>query len=289
MKLGMNMLLWSTDVTGQEFLPVFEMLRDAGHEGIEVPVFSGADPGALERLGERLGGLGLASLGVTACAPGDSPISPDAAVRARTLEALKAAIDGCAALGAKSLCGPIEAPLGVFSGSAPTDDERARSVEYLHAAAEHAATSDVTLVVEYLNRFEMYLVNCAADAADLVRAVDHPNCRLMYDTFHAHIEEKDPRAALHECADVLVHVHASENDRGTPGTGQVAWDTTFTALHELGYDDWIVIEAFGDALPELAAATKIWRRTYSSEEQLARDGAAFLKERWAATTRGSRR
>ena len=50
---------------------------------------------------------------------------------------------------------------------------------------------------------------------------------MMYDTFHAHIEEKDPRAALQDCADVLVHVHVSENDRGTPGTGQVAWDETF--------------------------------------------------------------
>ena len=52
----------------------------------------------------------------------------------------------------------------------------------------------------------------------------------MYDTFHAHIEEKDPRAAIRECADVLVHFHASENDRGTPGAGQVAWDATLGAL-----------------------------------------------------------
>jgi D-psicose/D-tagatose/L-ribulose 3-epimerase len=154
-------------------------------------------------------------------------------------------------------------------------------VECLRAAAEHAATHDVTLAIEYLNRFEMYLVNCAQDAAALVREVDHPNCRLMYDTFHAHIEEKDPRAALHDCRDVLVHVHASENDRGTPGAGQVAWDTTFTALKEIGYDGWIVIEAFGDALPDLAAATKIWRRMFESEEQLARDGAAFIRDRWS--------
>jgi len=140
----------------------------------------------------------------------------------------------------------------------------------------------VTIVVEYLNRFEMYLINCAADAAALVREVDHPNCRLMYDTFHAHIEEKDPRAALQDCRDVLVHVHASENDRGTPGTGQVAWDETFAALKEIGYDGWIVIEAFGDALPDLAAATKIWRRMFESEEQLARDGGAFIRDRWSS-------
>jgi D-psicose/D-tagatose/L-ribulose 3-epimerase len=101
----------------------------------------------------------------------------------------------------------------------------------------------------------------------------------MYDTFHAHIEEADPRAALSACADVLVHFHASENHRGTPGSGQVDWDTTFAGLAEIGYDGWVVVEAFGDSLPELAAATKVWRRTFTSEEQLARDGAAFLRPR----------
>ncbi len=78
---------------------------------------------------------------------------------------------------------------------------------------------------------------------------------------------------------MLVHVHAAENHRGTPGSGQVDWDATFAALAEIGYDGWVVIEAFGDSLPELAAATKVWRKTFSNEEQLARDGAAFLRSR----------
>ncbi|MFZ1879058.1 MAG: sugar phosphate isomerase/epimerase family protein [Gaiellaceae bacterium] len=277
-KLGMNMLLWSTDVSGPEHDSTFEMLLDAGYDGVEIPIFDD-EVDKYERLGERLGELGLTALGVTARTADTSPISSDPEVRARGLEATSSAVDACAVLGARTLCGPIEAPLGEFSGSAPTADERKRSVESLRAAAEYAATRDVTLVVEYLNRFEMYLVNCAADAAALVREVDHPNCRLMYDTFHAHIEEADPRAALRACADVLVHFHASENHRGTPGSGQVDWDTTFAGLAEIDYDGWVVVEAFGDSLPELAAATKVWRRTFTSEEQLARDGAAFLRPR----------
>ena len=278
MKLGMNMLLWSTDVTGAEHDTTYEMLVDAGYDGVEIPIFD-APAEAYAPLGERLRDLGLETLGIAARGGDDSPISPDAEVRARGLAATKAAVDACAALGAPTLAGPLAAPLGTFSGLAPTEDEWQRSVESLRAAADYAASRDVTIVVEYLNRFELYLINCARDAARLVREVDHPNCRLMYDTFHAHIEETDPRAALHECADVMVHFHASENDRGTPGTGQVDWDTTFAALGEIGFDGWVVIEAFGDALPELAAATKVWRRTFESEEQLARDGAAFLRGR----------
>jgi D-psicose/D-tagatose/L-ribulose 3-epimerase len=278
MRLGMNMLLWSTDVTGSEHDATFEMLADAGYDGVEIPIFDG-EIEKYERLGRRLDDLGLAALAVTARSEDDSPISADPAVRAHGRDATRSAIDACAALGASLLCGPVQAPLGVFSGAAPTADERARAVEGLRAAAEHAATCGVTVALEYLNRFEMYLVTSAADAAALVREIDHPNCRMMYDTFHAHIEEKDPRAAIRECADVLAHVHLSENDRSTPGAGQVDWDTTFAALDEIGYDAWVVIEAFGDALPELAGATKIWRRMFESEEQLARDGAAFVRGR----------
>lgn len=277
-KLGMNMLLWSTDVTGPEHDATFELLREIGYDGVEIPIFD-SEVDKYGRLGRRLEELGLAALGVGARSEEDSPISANAEVRARGLAATMAAVDACAALGAHTLCGPLEAPLGFFSGAGPTPEERERSVESLRAAAEYAATRDVTIVIEYLNRFEMYLVNCAEDAAALVRDVDHPNCRLMYDTFHAHIEEADPRAALQSCADVLVHFHASENNRGTPGSGQVDWDTTFDALGEIGYDGWVVIEAFGDSLPDLAAATKVWRRTFTSEEQLARDGAAFIRPR----------
>jgi D-psicose/D-tagatose/L-ribulose 3-epimerase len=103
----------------------------------------------------------------------------------------------------------------------------------------------------------------------------------MYDTFHANIEEKSISAAIRAVAPVLCHVHISENDRSTPGQGNVRWAENFDTLKEIGYDGWLTIEAFGMALPELVAATKIWRRMYQSEEQLARDGLAFMKSQFA--------
>jgi D-psicose/D-tagatose/L-ribulose 3-epimerase len=101
---------------------------------------------------------------------------------------------------------------------------------------------------------------------------------MMYDTFHSNIEEKNIAEAIRSCQDVLTHVHISENDRSTPGTGNVNWQENFDTLMEVGYDGWMVVEAFGLALPEIAAATKIWRRMYDSEEQLARDALAFMKQ-----------
>ena len=119
----------------------------------------------------------------------------------------------------------------------------------LRQAAEHAAQAKVQLGIEYLNRFECYFLTTAADAVELVKAVNHPSFKTMYDTFHAHIEEKSQAGPIRTVAPCFGHVHISENDRGTPGTGQVRWDETFKALKEVEYDGWMVIEAFGRALP----------------------------------------
>jgi len=111
--------------------------------------------------------------------------------------------------------------------------------------------------------------------------------RMMYDTFHANIEEKDVSQAIRAAAPWTVLVHVSENDRSIPGTGHVHWEETFDALHAAGYDGWMVVEAFGLALPNIVAATKIWRRMFPTEDRLAVDALAFMKaqvgRRWPAT------
>jgi D-psicose/D-tagatose/L-ribulose 3-epimerase len=79
---------------------------------------------------------------------------------------------------------------------------------------------------------------------------------------------------------VINHFHVSANDRGIPGEDHIDWKGTFSALHAIGYDGWVVVEAFGDALPGLAAATKIWRKMFRSNEQLMRDSIAFVRKQW---------
>jgi D-psicose/D-tagatose/L-ribulose 3-epimerase len=140
------------------------------------------------------------------------------------------------------------------------------------------------LGIEYLNRFECYLLNTAAAGARFCGDVGHPSCKMMYDTFHSHIEEKSVPEAIRALKDCLVHVHISENDRSTPGQGNIRWDENFDTLREIGYDNLMVVEAFGLALDKLIPATKIWRRMYESETQLATDALNFMKaevaKRW---------
>lgn len=277
MKYGMNLLLWTSDVSDALF-PILELLKKQGWDGVELPIFD-LDPVKFRAVGDKLKSLGLASTGVTVCSNEANPISDSATIRQAGLDHIKRSVDMCQLAGATHLCGPIHSALGAFSGSGPTADEWARAKDILHQAAEHAQQANVTLVVEYLNRFECYFLNSAADATRFVQEVNHPALRTMYDTFHANIEEKCLATAIRTIAPVMAHVHISENDRSTPGEGHVDWDTTFKTLKEVQYDGWLTVEAFGLALPALAAATKIWRRMYVNEETLAANALKFMKSR----------
>jgi D-psicose/D-tagatose/L-ribulose 3-epimerase len=280
MKYGMNLLLWTTNVEPSHD-SILEKLKEWGYDGVEVPIFQ-MEEASWKRLAKKLDSLSLERTLVTVSGPDANPISSDAAIRKAAVERLKRAVDMCGICSSKMLAGPFHSAIGEFTGQGPTHDEWNRAKDVLSQVADHAKQSGVTLVLEYLNRFECYLLNCVADSVKLVREINHPNVRTMYDTFHANIEEKDVAKAIRECAPYMAHVHISENDRSTPGEGLVDWDTTFKTLKEVKYDGWLMVEAFGLALPDLAAATKIWRRMFPSEEHVAREALRFMKTRWAS-------
>jgi len=280
MKYGMNLLLWTTHVT-HELFPLLAKLKQAGFDGVELPLFQG-DEAHYKRIGQELKNLGLGCTAVCICTAEANPVSPDPAIRKTASEHLNWAIGMTGVLGGTTLAGPYHSALGVFTGTGPTADEKKHAADVLRGAAEEAKKHNVMLTVEYLNRFECYFLTTAVDARALVKQVNHPHFRMMYDTFHAHIEEKNATQTILGAADSIAHVHISENDRGTPGTGQVNWNETFRALKQIKYDGWLTIEAFGRALPDLAAATKIWRDLFPSAEEVYTKGLKFMKEMWTA-------
>ena len=117
---------------------------------------------------------------------------------------------------------------------------------------------------------------------DHLDVIDHPNIRAMYDTFHCNIEEQDPIAAFTKSHHHIAHIHVSENDRGVPGRGNIPWAETFRTIKASGYDDWLTIEAFGRGLPDLAAATKVWRDFAESPQAVYREGYRHIRDGWGA-------
>jgi D-psicose/D-tagatose/L-ribulose 3-epimerase len=278
MKFGFNLLLWTPHVTA-EHLPIIRALKKEGYDGVEFPIFDGT-PDHYARLGSELDNLGLGRSVVSVMGPGNNPLSPDKVQQAAALTRAKWLIDCSAALGADIVAGPVHSELGYFSGNAATSQERQRGVSFHKRVGDYAARKNIRLAVEALNRFECYLLNTMEQLADHLDHVDHPHVKAMYDTFHANIEEKDPVAAIKTIKRHLIHVHISESDRGTPGRGHVPWAATYEALKAARYDGWMTIEAFGRALPELAAATRVWRDFFPNREQVYREGLKNMHQGW---------
>lgn len=278
MKTSMNMLLWTPDM-GPEHFPILADLKAAGFDGVEFTLNPSRDEAHFAAIRAELDRLGLERTAINAPMPDQNPIHPDAAVRANGVEHLKWCVRQAAEMGCRVLGGPLHSAYGVKTGAPPTADEKAWCAAAMRAAAEEAEGAGVTIACEYLNRFESYFLSTAADALALVRSVDHPNFKMLWDTHHAHIEEKNIAGAIAACGDAIAHVHVSENDRGTPGSGQVAWQETFTALKAAGYDGWLTIEAFSRSDVAFANAIGVWRE-FDAPRDVYEQGLAFMQRSW---------
>lgn len=279
MKLGIN-LLCLTDFVTEDHLPVLRRIKELGYDGVEIPILSG-DPGHYSWLAHQLDEIGLEPCATAIVpTPDVSPISADADTRARGRGHLNWALDCAIALGAQSLGGPMHAPIGHFTGSGPTESELNHGAEAHRELAQRAENNGLYISLEPLNRFETYFLNTTTQCRDYALRVDHPAFRIMYDTFHANIEDGDQVAAFQTIAPHVGIVHVSENDRGIPGRGHIEFASIFKAIRASGYDGWLTLEAFGAGLPGIAAATRVWRPLFPDHETLFTQSAAFIRKTW---------
>ncbi len=274
MKIGMNMLLWTNHVTEQHF-SIVDKLKQTGYDGIELFLGEG-DVSHYSKLGNHFSDIDMGVTAVASLAPEENIASPDQKTREAGLDKLKWSIDVGAAANVEVICGPFHSSFAYFTRQPPTQEERQRSIEMLQKAAEYAESANIVLAPEALNRFECYLYNTMADLRTLAEQVNHSSLGAMYDTHHGNIEEKSQSGAIKTIAPYLRHVHISENDRGTPGSGQVNWNEVFKTLKEIDYDGWLTIEAFSTIIPEFANAINVWR-DYSPSDEIYTKGLQFIK------------
>lgn len=275
MKFGVNTFIWSADF-GRAQMPLLPKIKSWGFDGIEVPIFRPGEFAAAE----IRAGVEAHALECTVCSvlvKGFSLISEDAGVRRATLAHMQDVIRSAADAGARILAGPLYCPVGFLPGRRRTQDEWTWAVEAYQQLGETLSAHGLTLAIEPLNRFETYFLNTAADAARLAADVNHPNVGILFDTFHANIEEKNIADGYRTIGRHVRHVHTCENDRGIPGSGHVEWDEVFRALHDIKYDGWLTIESFGFALGDLSAAAAIWRDIEKTPESIAIEGLKFLR------------
>ncbi|HTS57632.1 MAG TPA: sugar phosphate isomerase/epimerase family protein [Terriglobales bacterium] len=275
MKYGVNLMVWTTRV-GPQHDALLARVKKWGFDGVEL-FLSTEEPADIPAVQRTLDRLKLERTTCSVLPREFHLVSTKPEVRAQGVDFLSRCVERTAELGAKIMCGPLYAGLGLMTGARRTPEEWKWAVEGLRRVASRANQLGVTLCIEPLNRFETYFLNTLQDASLLVHDIGASNVRIHFDTFHSNIEERKPAAELKRVAKYLGHVHISENDRGIPGSGHVEWRKVLSTLRDVGYDGWLTIESFAEPGPELAAAASIWRDLAPSGDELAHQGLNFVK------------
>lgn len=276
MKFSMNLLLWGVHIT-EDLFHIFKELKNLGYDGVEVPVFEG-DAEHYKKMSAAIKAADLECSVVTCLGADANPASADAGIQQAALTQLKFVIDMAAVLNASVIVGPYYAAHGCFEIEDSIEESRVRSAALIKQAAKYAQKFNIQLSLEFLNRFEIFLLNTTEDTAAYAAMVDEPNVGILYDTHHANIEEKSISQAFAAHGSKINHIHFSESHRGVCGEGQVNWAESRQAVESIDYNKWIAIEAFAHDIPGFSEIAHVWRPLFESRLQLCRDSLRFCRK-----------
>jgi hydroxypyruvate isomerase len=139
-----------------------------------------------------------------------------------------------------------------------TEEAKYQSVlDGLKALASLAKRAGVTLVLEPLNTLvdhAGYWLQNSAVGFDLVRQVNSPNIRLLFDIYHQQITEGNIIERLTGNLDVIGHVHVADvPGRHQPGTGEINYQVVMDRLRGAGYGEYVGLE-YDPTIPSKEAA-----------------------------------
>jgi hydroxypyruvate isomerase len=135
----------------------------------------------------------------------------------------------------------------------------ANCVEALKRAADITTPQNVELLLENIDPEEnpKYFLTSVAEGFDVVREVNLPNVRFLYDFFHEQISEGNLIAKLVQNIDLVGLVHIADvPGRHEPGTGEINYANIFRKLGGLGYSRYAAMEFVpsGDVVSALRTA-----------------------------------
>ena len=225
-----------------DFDTALARLAALGYDGVELAV---RDPASLDSRALRAA-LDRHRLPVSAIGTGQAYVeeklsfTDDASVvRERALFRVKSHITLARELNALLIIGLIR---GKTDARADTQKSRTWLVNALASIARTASESDVRIVIEPINRYETNLLNTVAETLELLETLEADNVGVLFDTFHANIEEPSIEASLRACVARLFHVHLADSNRWAPGFWHTDCARLIATLREMRYDGWLSAE-----------------------------------------------
>ena len=210
-KLGLHALVWEAGWSHDECARAIARTAEVGYDFIEAPAL---DPSLIDAAftAKQLAKNGIDinfSLGLDF----DSDISSGDKEKGRRGKArLEEAIAVCRDCGGQYIGGILYSAFGKYM-QPPTAAGIAQSVDILREVAATAARSNITLVLEVVNRYESNVLNTAAQGVAMVKRIGAPNVKVHLDVYHMNIEESDIAAAIVQTGEHLGYLHTGDSHR----------------------------------------------------------------------------
>ena len=280
LKFGGHALVWAGDWSEVSARKAAASAKKAGYDYIEMLMIEPdkIDVAMTKAVLSEYGLFATASLGLS---PETDVTSTNPSIVKKGDELLRKVVDKLHAIGSTELCGVIYCSLGKYPGPASAEN-RANSIAAVARLADYAADKGINVNLEVVNRYETNIMNTGKEGLKFLEAVNRPNAYLHLDTYHMNIEEDGMSQAVLDAGDALGYVHIGESHRGYLGSGNVDFDTFFTALKKINYSGPITFESFSSVVvdPALSNALCIWRNLWEDSDDLAAHALKYMKARY---------
>jgi hydroxypyruvate isomerase len=253
------------DLLYQE-LPYEERFQAAKRDGFDaIELYWGWEGRDLHKIRELADKNGLAVSAISADLPKDAMISMcDPLQKEEYLESVKRSIEASKILGNKVIIAHAAAidnkpPYGALTLTGEYSYNRKLCAMYdiLKTIAVWGEQEGITFVLEPLSEIAHsgYFLKNSTICADIVEAVGSPAVRMLYDAYHAYLEEGRLCETISRYVQYfgLFHV-ADAPGRHEPGTGAVNWKNVLRHLNDLGYEGYVSFELYPESTTERAVA-----------------------------------
>ena len=197
-----------------------------------------------EAVAEKMSDLGI-EMGVISAKTGIKELnfaSSDKEAHQVVLDQIKAAVETAKRVNA----GYMTLVSGQVDPRWPREIQFANCIDLLRRAVKIVEPHNITLVMEPLNRFQNHpgsFLQTVTEGYLICKAVDHPNCKVLYDMYHQQIAGGNLIPLFDLCRDQIGYLQVGDNPgRKEPGTGEINYAKVFSHIHEAGFDGIIGME-----------------------------------------------
>lgn len=277
MKIGINTALWQWPF-GSKDINLFNKIQEFGYDAIEITIEDRSKKN-IEIIRDSLKKTNLECIVCSSFVNGNLISENRETVEIGKNYAIES-IDLCEYLGSSILVGPTYGSCvnPEFLNKKIKDKAKKQCIGLLKDIGSYSLRKKIKIAVEPLNRYESNFLNTAQEGLDLISKINLTNVGLNLDTYHMNIEEKSSKQAILDAGKVLFHLHAPENDRGTPGTGDVDWTGIAESLKRIDFGGFVVMESGSPKVEEVAKLGAFWRVYDYSRDKMALEGLNFLRK-----------